>query len=415
MPRRLVTGNLPAAVVAAVIVVAGCTATPAGPPAAAPTTDATAVEATELPTDTRSVPYPLPDGEPGDPIAVSPRSGGDVPPGARAWDLLYLSEGVGAQPVAVSGVLYAPGGPAPHDGRPVLSWAHGTTGVADRCAPSRAGVDVPGLSALLDAGYVVTATDYEGLGTPGPHPYLVGASEGRSVLDAARAAARIEGTGAGLQVVVAGHSQGGQAALFAGRLAPDHAPELDLLGVVASAPVAELRTLLRGAVPISLAFGLVASAVQAYSEAYDELELDEVLTPAALDRIGVVEEACLGEVSLTFLDRPTSAWLVVNPFELEAWARRAEENEPGSAAISAPVLVVQGSADVVVPALTTDRAVARLCEGGNTVDYRLFSGADHSGVVAEAAGEIRAWVEERVAGSPAASTCSTGARPRASS
>ena len=91
------------------------------------------------------------------------------------------------------------------------------------------------------AGYVVAATDYEGLGTPGVHPYLVGESEGRGVLDAARAAKALAATDAGDQVLVFGHSQGGQAALFAGELAASYAPELTVLGVAAAAPAADVE------------------------------------------------------------------------------------------------------------------------------------------------------------------------------
>ncbi len=401
--------------VVAVVVGASCAGSDEGGPSGGEASEAgeagsgqevQEVEIGDLPTDVRRVPEPLPGTGPGDLVALAPRRAPDVPAGARAWDLLYRSEGVDGEPVAVSGVVYAPASPPPEEGRPVLSWAHGTVGVADDCAPSRTGVRVPELARLLEAGFVVAATDYEGLGTPGVHPYLVGASAGRSVLDAARAAARIEGTGAGSEVVALGHSQGGHAALFAGILAPDHAPDLDLLGVVASAPAAELSTLLRSAVPISLAFGLVASAIHSYAETYDELVLGDVLTPAAIARLGVVDQECLQGVTNAYADQPTSAWLVTNPLDVEAWAARVEQNEPASAAIPAPVLVVQGATDFVVPASTTDTAIERLCAGGNTVDYRRYPGADHSEVLGEAGPEILEWVAARVARVPPGSTCS---------
>jgi acetyl esterase/lipase len=394
--------------VAVVVLAGGCTGTePAGGPALPPPfePEAPEVEVGELPTDVRTVPDPLPAGSAGDLIALAPRTGPDVPAGEQAWDVLYQSQGIDGQAVAVSGRVYAPAGPAPDEGRPVVSWAHGTVGVADGCAPSRTAAEVPALAQLLDAGYVVAATDYEGLGTPGTHPYLVGDSEGRSVLDAARAAARIDAAGAGERVVVGGHSQGGHAVLFAGALVQDYAPELDLLGVVASAPAAELTTLLRSAVPISLAFGLVASAIYAYAQTYDELVLGEVLTPAAIERIDVVDQECLQGVTDAFSDQRTSAWLVDNPLDVEPWAARVAQNEPGSAEIPAPVLVVQGTVDFVVFPSSTDTAIERLCEGGNTVDYRRYPGAGHGDILAEGGPEILAWVADRVAGDDAASTC----------
>ena len=153
-------------------------------------------------------PQPLAKAKPGTIIRSTPIA--DAPTGSRAWKILYHSRTVGGKDIAVSGVVVAPTGTAPRGGRVVVWWAHGATGLADMCAPSKqpdiasgssgAGIEdprapIPMLQALLDTGYVVAATDYEGLGTPGLHPFLVGESEGRSVLDAARAAPRSEGGG----------------------------------------------------------------------------------------------------------------------------------------------------------------------------------------------------------------------------
>ena len=181
--------------------------------------------------DVEPPPSPLPAAAPGTLIRAEPIG---APAGARAWRILYHSRALDGRDVAESGLVVAPTGPAPAGGRPVMSWAHGTSGLADTCAPSRAAdaaSAVPYVADLLARGYVVAAADYEGLGTPGPHPYLVGPSEGRSVLDAARAARHVDGAGAGRTVVVAGHSQGGQAAVFAGELARRYAPDLDVRGV----------------------------------------------------------------------------------------------------------------------------------------------------------------------------------------
>jgi hypothetical protein len=142
-------------------------------------------------------------------------------------------------------MVAAPAEAAPGDGRDIVSWAHGLTGLQDRCAPSRGfrffGHDFYELAPdIVGEGYVGVATDYEGLGTPGMHPYLVGASEGRGVLDIVKAAQQIEEAGASDRVVVWGLSQGGHSALFAGEIAPSWAPELEVLGVAATAPGGEL-------------------------------------------------------------------------------------------------------------------------------------------------------------------------------
>ena len=147
-------------------------------------------------------PKPLAKAGPGTIIRSTPITG--APAGARAWKVLYHSRSVDGRDIAVSGVVIAPTGRTPHGGRVVVTWAHGASGLADLCAPSKQpdiasgaastsgpagyGTVMPYVQTFLDAGYVVAATDYEGLGTPGVHPLLVGESEGRSVLDAARAA-----------------------------------------------------------------------------------------------------------------------------------------------------------------------------------------------------------------------------------
>src|SRR5690348_9050648 len=189
-------------------------------------------------------PRGLAKGRPGDIVWVSSIA---APKGARAWKILYHSRTIEGRDIAVSGVIVTPTGKAPKGGRPLLSWAHGTRGIADSCAPSRRSAvasEIPGINELVKAGYTVAATDYEGLGTPGVHPYLVGDSEAHGILDIARAAQHFKDAQAGKDVLVAGHSEGGQGAVFAGEIAPQYAPDLHLLGVVAIAPATELTTML---------------------------------------------------------------------------------------------------------------------------------------------------------------------------
>ncbi|MGD0394661.1 MAG: lipase family protein, partial [Acidimicrobiales bacterium] len=142
---------------------------------------------------------------------------GQLPPGATAYRILYHSESITGSDVAVSGLIVVPGGAPPTGGFPIVSWAHGTTGLPSQCAPSLGPLSsISYLLPLLKARMIVAATDYQGLGTPGIQPYLVGQSEAQGVLDAARAARNLEGPAASNTVVVLGYSQGGQAALFAG-------------------------------------------------------------------------------------------------------------------------------------------------------------------------------------------------------
>src|ERR1700722_1939939 len=170
-----------------------------------------------------------------------------APAGALAYRVLYRSTGLNGEPIAVSGVIVIPPGPPPPGGRPIVAWAHPTSGVVPHCAPSLAIFvfqQMAGSRPLVERGAIIAATDYPGLGTPGPHPYLVGVSEGRAVLDSVRVARLFPSAGATNRFAVWGHSQGGQAVLYAGALAKSYAPELDLVGVAAAAPATELATLM---------------------------------------------------------------------------------------------------------------------------------------------------------------------------
>jgi Secretory lipase len=181
-------------------------------------------------------------GPPGSVIRDEPM--GASPPGGIAHRVLYRSTTPEGKPIAVSGVIIVPPGVAPSGGWPIVAWAHPTTGIVPRCAPSLATFifqQIAGSRPLTEQGFAIAATDYPGLGTPGPHPYLVGVSEARTAIDSVRAARTFHGMN-NHRYAVWGHSQRGQAALFTGMIAKNYAPELELLGVATAAPATDLAT-----------------------------------------------------------------------------------------------------------------------------------------------------------------------------
>jgi hypothetical protein len=360
-------------------------------------------------------PKPLTKAKPGTIIRSTPIT---APAGARAWKILYHSQAVDGHDIAVSGVVVAPTGPAPRGGRVVISWAHGGVGLADMCAPSKqsdiasgasgAGVGfphalIPSLQTFLDAGYVIAATDYEGLGTPGLHPSNVGESEGRGVLDAARAARTLKAAAAGEKALVFGVSAGGHAALFAGELAASYAPELQLLGVAAVAPATALEKTLREASSVSALNELFVTIVEAYHAAYPKFDPAALLTPDALAKASVIDQQC----DITNVFPSTSAPVLAhNPLDDPALAAIVHMNSPGNRPAGAPLLVVQGTADQFALQPLTDAFVSKVCAGGDTVDYRLYDGATHGDPELNASSsDVAAWFADRVAGKPAASTC----------
>jgi alpha-beta hydrolase superfamily lysophospholipase len=291
----------------------------------------------------------------------------------------------------------------------VVTWAHGTTGLGDQCAPSKeadVATALPFVKQLVDAGYVVAATDYEGLGTPGVHPYLVGESEGRSVLDAARAARALKGAGAGDRVLVTGHSQGGQGALFAGELAKSYAPELDLLGVAAAAPAADVEHILPLAANINGGGGYVAMGIQGFHAAYPDTDPASVLAPDAQAKSDAATTQCSDEVMAAFQGVSGPAVLAHDPLSIPALQQLLHENSAGNRPAGAPVLIVQGTADTTVPRVLTDAFTTKACAAGDTVDYRTYDGATHGSVIQAAQDDVVQWLKDRVAGKPAPTTCS---------
>ncbi len=359
------------------------------------------------------LPDPLPAGAPGTLIRSERLLG--APDGAIAWRVLYHSTDLDGTPIGVSGIVVAPTRPAPAGGWPVVSWAHPTTGASGSCAPSE-GLDpfllVAGLHELIDAGYVVAATDYPGMGADGPPSYLIGVSEGNSVLDAARAARAVTEAHAGADVYLWGHSQGGQAALFAAQLATAYAPELHVHGVAVAAPAAELGELLddhrndvSGVTIGSYAFDAI---VKVYGPKDPRVRLDDVLTDQGVAVVPEIAPRCLLRDINALHDIAQPAvgdFFAVDPATTEPWASILAENTPGHAPIDIPILVTQGDADeLVLPAATAD-LVGRLCAAGEHVSYRTYGGIDHGLIGERTVPFLLTWLAGVGGGQPPAATC----------
>jgi len=335
-----------------------------------------------------------------------------APNGAKVWRILYASTDPDGNPIAVSGVVIAPELPAPAAGRPVLAWAHATTGVADACAPSVAPgfLDtVPHVPALVALDWVVVATDYPGLGTPGVHPYLVGESEGRAVLDSVRAAAAVEKSGAGKRFAVWGHSQGGHAALFAGQLAPTYAPELQLAGVAAIAPATDLATLLQDDLATHAGAILTSYSLWTWSRFYG-ISIETAATSRAVRFIDGIASDCIetrDEVYRAGFDSFAlpEPFLVENAMQRDPWKSLLERNRPGAVPIRSPVYVAQGDQDLVVrPSVTAD-FVAGLCRQSTAVRFERLEGEGHMRAARVSASSAIGWMRARFDGTKAPNDC----------
>lgn len=363
-----------------------------------------------LPAEAVTVPSPLPPGSPGS--VIQTENLGPITGGTR-YRILYHSRSVAGDDIAVSGLVFVPSSPAPPGGRPLLAWAHGTVGVADVCAPSLGGYDPEYLDDWMAAGYVVTATDYEGMGTPGRHPYLVGESEGRGVLDSIRAALSMPETSARNDVVIFGHSQGGHATIFTNELAPIYAPELHVLGAVPVAPASQLMA----AWSIATSGPVVRSAVimmgVGFAQSYPTLDLHDLYTDLAISRLGVVDTGCQDAVEAAYADLSEAQMIKASPVDVPSWKAAVGASEPGYRVGAGPLLIVQGTADEEVPYEATVSLSTRLCSTGQQHEFVTYPDQTHSGVFGPAHDTIVSWIADRFAGRPAGNLCTAAAPPAA--
>lgn len=356
-------------------------------------------------------PDPLPGAAAGAVIRSQPVAG--PPPRSAAYRLLYRSRGHSGAAVALSALLFVPTRPAPSNGRNVVALTHGTVGVARRCALSRgrAGSEhVHGLARFLRANYAVVVPDLEGLGTAGTHPYLVGAASARATLDAVRATQRFAAAGASERFVAWGVGQGGHTALFTGQQAASYAPELDLAGIAAGAPMANLGRLLEAGAGTPAGDVVAAYVLSTWSRLYPRLSLDEIVTPAGRAAVERLAGLCVpidhGRIGAALGGREAKlAYRAGRPWNSRPWQELLTRNSPGATAISVPLIITQGADDAFVRPSLTARFVRHLCALGSTVQYRLSRGVAHGDVGTKTAPYVSNWIAGRFAGRPARSTC----------
>jgi alpha-beta hydrolase superfamily lysophospholipase len=335
-----------------------------------------------------------------------------VPSGARAWRILYTTTRENNVPAMASAIVMV-SATVPNDPRPVIAWAHGTTGVVPGCAPSLLDdpfANVPALQALLDQGWIYVATDYVGQGTAGPHPYLIGEGEAHSVLDAVRAARHAQYIHPSNVTVVWGHSQGGHAALWTAIAAPTYAPDVPLAGVAVFAPASDLKPMIEKVQHMIVGRIMTTFILQAYSNAYPDVVFDGYATGLTKLMARDMAKRCLaGPQTLYSVGEAVLAARTIfsSPPNRGTLGARLAQNTPDRP-ISQPLLIAQGLADpLVLPNLQAE-FVRRRCRDGQALEYRQYAGLDHLSLVASGSpltGDLIRWTRERIEGVPVLSGC----------
>jgi hypothetical protein len=375
--------------------VAALVGLPASPAAAAPP-EGPAGDAFYVPPD------PLPPGQPGDVIRMRTQSTSAT---STTYLVLYRSTTARGAPTAVSGTVVVPksGNLAT---APIVGVAPPTTGLGDQCAASKenlvSGVTTPG--AFSQSGYVVATTDYEGLGTPGTHTYVVGLSEGHAVLDVVRAAQRLGvGPTAASPVGFYGYSQGGGGAAWAGQLAASYAPELQVKGTAAGGNPADMIAVGK-ALDGGLGFGFLAAAAAGFDAAYPELKLDAYLNANGRQMFAANVDKCVVDIIGSLAFHKIAEYTTSNPMDRPDWQARLRENSLGAAAPRAPVFMWHGMFDEILPYAQDAALWKTWCQKGAKVTFQATYDDHVSGALGGQAAAVQ-FLADRFAGRPATNNC----------
>ena len=372
--------------------------------------------------------------------------------GAQAWKIAYISSDVAGRKTIATGTIIAPVGPSPKEGRPILAWAHGTTGSAQNCGPSQiidptaalneyflmdgnswTDYGIPNGQEFINQGYVVVATDYQGLGGGGKHQYAVAQTNGRDVINSARAASSMKEVGASKKTVVYGWSQGGGATIAAASL-PDYqalqgtaADNLQYLGFVALAPEdvaamlpnvptdeAGAKKLMNGFtqanVPNVFLFAHYMMGLWGTQAAFPDLKLSDVLTD---EGVKVVDKLSRNKCMHVLADTFSYAYgdnyktlLKPEPSNSLAWVKAFVNGSVKPVKPTAPVVIYWGTKDTAVPPIMHELYQKQMCGmGANVGRIQLPGEQTHFTTPGVSAPMYLDWVKDRIAGKPLANSC----------
>ena len=402
--------------IAAALVLGGCGASGAGdqPPAAVPSTATT----TPVPTgEVHTAPDPLPPGAPGDLVRTQPVTSRVVGAGTATAVLHHSRTATGADE-AVTGTVLVPSTPWPGPGpRPWVAYGPGSQGLGERCAPSRRLVEgteaeAASVSALLARGWGVAVTDYDGYTEGGRPSYVVGPAMSHALLDVARAARGLPGTGitADTPWAVAGYSQGGGAAAWAASAQPQYAPDLHLVAAAAGGVPADLAAVGR-ALDGGPGAGLMLSALIGLDNAYPGVGLVGLLDDAGRTTAAQLDQACLGDPAFRAVGGVHLADVTVGHRTFADVARRpavaaalAATDLAAAPAPRVPLLQFQATADELVPFAQAAALHRSWCARGADTRFDTEPGGHTAGAI-EGGGAAITWMADAFAGRPTAGSC----------
>jgi pimeloyl-ACP methyl ester carboxylesterase len=377
--------------------------------------------------------------------------------GARAWKIAYISSDVGGRKTIVTGLVVAPTGPAPKEGRPIMAWGHGTTGAAQNCGPSQVlnpviplneyflvggnswtDYGIPAIEEFIQEGYVVVATDYQGQGGGGEHQYALAATNAMDMIDSARAASSMKEVGAGKKTVIYGWSQGGGAVIAAASM-PDYiaktgtaADGIELVGVVALAPddiaimlpnatvdQASAQKSLDGLIQMFTSnvfdFSHMAMSMWGVKAGNPNLQYTDIFTKdgaKVLDE--VIRNKCMHAVADTLnFNFGTQYKTLLNEQSTNslAWTKAMVKGSVNPTKPVAPVVIYWGNKDVTNPPIMGKLYQEQMCKlGGNVNRIELPGDQSHFTTPGASKPLYLPWIKDRLTGKPAVNNCDQAAQ-----
>ena len=377
--------------------------------------------------------------------------------GAQAWKIAYISSDVAGNKTIATGLIVAPVGPAPAEGRPIIGWAHGTTGTAQNCGPSQildpvvplneyfliggnswTDYGIPSVDEFIAQGYVIAATDYQGLGGGGRHQYSLANTNGKDAFNSVRAASSMKETGAGKKAALYGWSQGGGAVLAAASM-PEYiaqkgtaADGIELVGAIGLAPYdnaamvpnlptneAEAQKVMDGFIAMFsktvFDFAHLSMALWGLEPGNPQLKLNDLFTDDGVKAMNeIYANKCMhtgaDTLSYNFGDSYKSL-LKAERTNTLGWVNAIIKGSNPPVKPVAPVVIYWGTADVTNPPIMGKLYQEQMCKMGASVDRVQLPGKQtHFTTPGTSAQFYLPWIKDRFAGKPATNNCALAAQ-----
>lgn len=344
---------------------------------------------------------------------------GDGAPKVDSWNVLYRSTDSNGLDNAVTGTVIVPESSWDGSGtRPIISYAVGTHGMSQECAPSiqlSRGTDYEAANIIeaLNSGYAVLVSDNPGYLNNDPYPaYMVGEAQAHAALDIIEAAKQIPGrvVSGSADAAIWGYSQGGQTAAWAAEIEASYAPEANIMAIAAGGIPADLLDtafFLDGSTGESFLLSAVIGLWQAYP---NEFPVDDLVNSDGERAIETAGEQCVFESLFELMNDELADYTLGNKSltrllkDLPDAKEAVELQTLGSNRISVPLYAYHGEADEFIPLETAYALSEEYCERFDEVTFDLYPG-EHIITQFQAAPFVLDWITDRFAGVVQTSSC----------